>query len=133
MTRTRDSIMAMTPEQLREAIAKAKGWRCIVVDHGDFSRTIWWDKPDGTSAPTLPDWPTNIANAWELVDEIRASGCELRIDTDRNGGGADIYSVAIMKFRGDGRGTGWTQVVEAEAPTAPFAISRCWLMWKEKE
>lgn len=132
---TRDKIMQMTPEELREAIAEARGY---IVNHNyldDYGVSIkyYWIAPSGLLTTMCPDWTVYITDAWELVEDMRENGCEFRIDTDRTGSGEDIYIVAILAFRGDNRGTGWTQVVNVEAPTAPLSISRAWLMWKEME
>lgn len=130
----RDKIMQMTPEELREAIAEARGY---IVNHNyldDYGVSIkyYWIAPSGLLTTMCPDWTVYITDAWELVDDMRENGCEFRIDTDRTGSGDDIYNVAIFRD-GSGTGTGWTRVALAEAPTAPLAISRCWLMWKEEK
>ena len=130
---TRD-IMAMTPAELRVAIAEAKGYeyKYGYKDEYGINPKDYWVTPAGRLTSVLPDWTTSIADAWELVEDMRENGCEFRIDTDRTGSGDDIYNVAIFRD-GSGTGTGWTRVALAEAPTAPLAISRCWLMWKEME
>jgi len=129
----RDKIMQMTPEELREAIAEARGY---IVNHNyldDYGESIkyYWIAPSGLLTTMCPDWTVYITDAWELVEEMRENGCEFRIDTDRTGSGDDIYNVAIFRD-GSGTGTGWTRVALAEAPTAPLAISRAWLMWREE-
>ena len=129
----RDKIMQMTPEELREAIAEARGY---IVNHNyldDYGVSIkyYWIAPSGLLTTMCPDWTVYITDAWELVEEMRENGCEFRIDTDRTGSGDDIYNVAIFRD-GSGTGTGWTRVALAEAPTAPLAISRAWLMWREE-
>lgn len=129
---TRD-IMQMTPAELREAIAKAKGYECKhgYMDKACINPKDYWVTPEGRLTSVLPDWPTDIADAWNLVEEIRAHGDEIRLDTDRNGSGEDVITVVALRFRGDGRGTGWNSVAIAEAPTPALAICRAWLMWKD--
>jgi hypothetical protein len=57
----------MTNEELRLAIAKAKGWVCLAG--------VWLGplEPDGTRVAlyNVPDWPASIADAWELWDEMK--------------------------------------------------------------
>ena len=135
MNDTRDKIIRMTQEELREAIAEAMGYvvKHNYLDDYGINPKDYWVTPTGRLTSVLSDWPTNIADAWELVEEIRANGFELKIDTDLTGSGND-YNVAILAFHdGSDNGTGWTLVAFAEALTAPLAISRAWLMWKEEK
>ncbi|CAK0753303.1 hypothetical protein CCP3SC15_1930008 [Gammaproteobacteria bacterium] len=83
MTITRDEIMAMTPEELRIEIAKVKGWTNFVT--GYFSSwtpyngepleahhlETWATMPDGeVRTRQIPNWPIEIAAAWELEDTL---------------------------------------------------------------
>jgi hypothetical protein len=64
---TKKEVLAMSIEQLRLEIAKAKGWTDINTDH-------WFaDRPTEIAncyvCEDVPNWPTDIAAAWELVKD----------------------------------------------------------------
>ena len=111
---THDEILAMTPAELREAIAKLvePTITCTMFD--------------------VPDWTKNISNAWELVEDIRAHGDEITINSDRRGDNTDIFTVSVRSLHYGEKVTGWI-FVDIEAPTAPLAISRAWLLWKQEK
>lgn len=136
----RNEIMTMTADELRLAIALAKGWKLYRFDYFgetdtqgifapdykpskyktqiDFSEFLprKYINPDG-----MPDWTTSIADAWELMEEMSALDYPIpgicRMDENDNWN-------CYYRFAGD-------QGIEiVEADTAPLAISRAWLLWK---
>lgn len=132
---THDEILSMTSEQLREAIAQAKGYtlKHSWMDAACINPIDYWVTPEGRLTTVLPDWTTNIADAWELVKDVFESGGEVGIRNDQRGYTNEIYEVSILSFNdGPGNGTGWSLSATATAPTAALAISRAWLMWEEK-
>jgi hypothetical protein len=68
-----------------------------------------------------PDWPRDIAAAWELVEEIRQSGFSISIDGHIEAG-FDV--ILYAPHFGD-------QVFAITCATAPEAISRAYRAWRE--
>lgn len=133
---TTDSILSMTPVEVQEAIASARGYerRSGFLDEACINPMEYWITPKGGLTSVLPNWPTDIADAWNLVEEIRESKgvFEISIDTDRHGDDTAQFRVTVFKLRDNNvTGTGWTQIVNIRASTISLAISRAWLMWKE--
>lgn len=120
---TRDEIMAMSPDELRVAVAKAKGWRVYIINKGDFESLEYSTEEMPYVARHCPDWPASIADAWELVEEIRQSGAWVYVDTD------NTYTCAVQIVGVDNEITEYFST----ADIAPLAISRAWLMWKREE
>lgn len=98
----------MTLDELRLAVAKAKGWK----DYG-FG---WWLEP-GAPFQThgLPDWPRDISAAWELVEEMHDRLVQVRLS---NKGVSMWWCYADIE-------------ITAQGSTAPEAICRAYLKWKE--
>lgn len=155
MTHTRDEILAMDAAQLRLAIAEAKG-----LDTGSHDTHEWHKEPGGDidlyayssdphSGPYCdrcgysfctgcnedgyndylpctayhPDWATSIPAAWRLVEEMRDAGqlVIIKLWPDKS----FIFSIEIL-WKNDSDG-----YVQTVSDTAPLAICRAWLMWKE--
>ena len=77
MTYTREQIMQMDTEQLRVAIAEAKGIDIQYPFSGKYG-PFYQDGLTGMGTPylsKLPNWPTSIADAWELYREMKQAGC----------------------------------------------------------
>jgi hypothetical protein len=114
----------LTPEELRLAIIKAKGIITGTAQTHDFRhgygpvRMI--NLPDGKD---IPNWPADIAAAWELVEEIIADGRQVLLYCDRYN-----YVCKILEHRFGGK-----MLFVSEADTAPLAICRAWLAWKESD
>jgi len=128
--------MSLSTEQLRVEIAKALEYKNPHIAKNVFGgdRPVYEavDFEDGGYINCdLPDWPNSIEAAWKLVDDIRKSGCEISINSDRNE--RDIFTVVILHLRNDNKGTGWTQMVNVEDENIPIAISRAWLIWHEEK
>lgn len=135
---TYDEILSMTPVEVQEAIARKKGYerKHGWMDAACINPMEYWVTPKGRLTSVLPDWPTDIVDAWNLVEEIRESKSgvfEIGIDTDRHGDDTAQFRVTVFKLRDNNvTGTGWTQIVNIRASTISLAISQAWLMWKEK-
>ena len=123
---TRDEIMAMTPEQLRLAIAEAKGYE-FIQDFEDGSKefagpreNIGWyyinSRYPFSDAP-LPDWPASIAAAWELEGEL--------IGRERDQYALQLLRVVSRETRETWDVPNWL-LIHATAEQR----SRAWLMWK---
>ena len=64
----------MTNEELRLAIAKAKGYRTFMLDENHPAVIFGANKVGDERFYTNempPDWPASIADAWELWDEMK--------------------------------------------------------------
>ena len=112
---TRDEILAMTPAELREAIAEKLGY----IHKSEY----YWVTPSGRLTSILPNWPENIADAWKLFEELPHP--EIYHGTYING--IDYWRCAR------GPWDYYEPKYECEAETAELAISRCWLMWKQEK
>jgi hypothetical protein len=118
-----NDIDKMTPEELRIAIAKAKGWtRTNVSENG---MAIVFVDPDGaTHDESETNWPADIVAAWTLVEEMADQG-DVFIESWQD----DEWFIANhplpIKPRGlardDGKATGKRDIC--------LAICRAWLAW----
>lgn len=147
MTLTRDEIMAMSADELRVAIGKREGYSwyestdCAYFTSGTAILPEGLVEVETPSAPRrhillpCPDYPHDIAAAWELVVEMAKSGLCPALLNDDNGHWAlatdgnhnvlmdeDTYDIQISFFVEKGM---WCD-------TAPLAISRAWLIWSEE-
>jgi hypothetical protein len=95
MTMTHEQIMAMTPEELRLEIARVLGY--YQIGH---------------------DWPNDIADAWELVEEM-GHNCKVHVSYYQS---LNKWYCATMREQ---------EVITAKDTTAPLAICRAYLKWKE--
>lgn len=107
-------IDEMTPEEIRLEIAKRKG---IMARPGFGGRLVYDDYASEVVHP-LPNWPTDIAAAWELFCEF-PSMAELWRDVIRKG--EFVFSCKVSLN---------LQTIVFVAPTAPLAICKAWLAWK---
>ena len=126
---TRDEIMKLTPDELRAEIAKRRGYE---LKHGFLDEVCinpkdYWVTPAGRLTSVLPDWTTDIAAAWELVEEMITP--------------KDESLAAILASHRPyiiWNGEDWIYLVSgdesdeqvARGTTLPLAISRAWLIWK---
>jgi len=119
---TYDEILAMTPAELRKAIAKAKGYECKhgFMDAACINPVDYWMTHDGCLTSVLPDWTTNIADAWKLMEEVQVESLEQAVFIGREVALSSDWHCCIGVHR-------------SIAPTAAHAISRCWLMWKREQ
>jgi hypothetical protein len=136
MTYTREQIMAMDAAQLRLAIAEVRGeanrphldetWYeySIETDSGLDFADGWECRRCHSSGddPCCPRYSTNISAAWELVEEMRASGYPVTILVMPTYTRTDVYSK-------DGYGV----ILSAEDAKAEASICRARLIWQEVE
>jgi hypothetical protein len=132
-------IEKMTADELRLAIAKAKGWQIyhydkdiaencyyLLVDN-DFDAVIpfnyhkteaeCWEKD-------CPTWPTSIPDAWELVEEMGHLCWTVTIENLPS----KPQEVVCRVFKPYIAGR-----INAYADTVPLAICRAWLIWKSEQ
>lgn len=126
----------MTNDELRIAIAKAKGWKLFTRDRfGESVQELYYsesgkikyaeqiefqelDVEKLANLEYIPDWPNEIAAAWELFDEL------------------PVYkSVECARHDGRPKPVIWECHVNGVgnflANTAPVVICLAWLAWKE--
>ncbi|MHB8961996.1 MAG: hypothetical protein ACYC5K_02465 [Saccharofermentanales bacterium] len=100
----REEIMTMTADELRLAIAKAKG-----LDLGNDPDSAYY-------AWGVPRWTTSIADAWELEGEVPPEETE-------NYARELAY---VINQKGDFSIKWLYQIAHA----TPLQRSRAWLLWK---
>lgn len=83
----------------------------------NWDEAPYWD--DGESKRGFPDWPRDIAAAWELAEEMAEIDCGVYA-TD-----GEWSCVMYM----DGAGI----LAEAVCSTAPRAIAEAYLLWKQAQ
>jgi len=126
---TRDEIMQLSADELRVAIAEARGykWRRWEGMPGIWEEALRRDedfvyvavKENGriTVSFDMPDWTGDIAEAWPLFLEMIGGGADVAISRGWNGGiDCDVLrpEIAVNELSGE------------------MAISRCWLIWHEE-
>ena len=118
-----------TTEQIRRAIARAKGWK--VVFRRDFDVALppeheidTFEVIDGWKVKDLrwaigARWVEDIAAAWELIEEMPAGKTSLHkilfVDDNR------------VEWECDFGSERWEETI---AETAPRAICLAWMKWK---
>jgi hypothetical protein len=131
---TRDEIMQLTAEELRLEVAKAKGFVQFknvrsIFNGIEYDVAGWFVKseegPLGTFHQAIySDWPANIADAWELVEDFGKLSWSFTVENipDRP---TEVLCHVFRPFQGGGfLGCG---------TTAPLAICRAWLVWKSEK
>jgi hypothetical protein len=80
---TRDEVMAMTDDELRIKAARLLGATKFLPDRESGTELEgYWPEDDegcGEGWQTIPDYPNDIAAAWELVDAMMARGIPLAL------------------------------------------------------
>lgn len=122
---TRDEILNLTPEQLRVEIARRKGYTVGVgrMDRASIYSTKWYQAPNGIRTTVIPDWPNDIAAAWELLEEAS----DYLISSTSSLDIGRVYSVRIFGRRVD------SHISTTNTDTLPVKICRAWLMWRKGE
>jgi len=118
MNITREQILEMTPDELREEIARRHGWERL-----PFPAYPHWQRPTKNGVETtldIPDYPNDIAAAWSLLEEMAKSNAILKLTIYRG-----------KQFIVDIQDRHYVTLTWMEGETAPLAICRAWLMWKE--
>lgn len=154
MKYTREQILAMDAEQLRLAIAEAKGLDISEHDEHDWKREPGGDidlyaySNDPHSGPYCnrcgysfctgcsgddgydnglpcksypPYWTEHMNAAWELVEEVPPDKWFVSVDRDHT---------RWMCFFGSNVSSE-DEYYQGEGDTAPLAICRAYLLWKE--
>lgn len=104
---TNEEITQLPPEELRLAIAKAKGWTILPMRIAP----CW----TGSSYIELPDWPADIAAAWGLVEEMTSRE---HVTLDSQG---PTWTIDVDDY---------SRTIQVDAATAPLAICQAYLVWK---
>ena len=124
---THDEIAQLDAAGLRLEVARVKGF----IDNREFCENEflgpdneWYYLESEYEADRIvPNWPADIAAAWELVEEMRAAGQLVIIKLWPEP--AEFFSIEIL-WKRDKDG-----YVQTKGDTAPLAICRAWLMWKQ--
>lgn len=111
-------------DDLRLKIAERYGW--VNIKKSPFGEGIFGFLPDGKPS-FIPDWTRDIATAWELVEELRVEeGCDIVIEVwDRT---PPRTTVRVMV-----ESSNHSPQYHGRGATAPEAICRAWLAWKEAQ
>ena len=115
---TQKPVEEMTAEELREEIARLRGWT-------DTDRPLvhWKTPPSHPRWAWVPNWPSDIAAAWQLVEEIEKE-CHA-VSMER--GSKKQWDCVILPEE-----VQETWVV-GEGDTAPLAICRAYVAWKRTQ
>lgn len=139
MTLSRDEIMAMTAEELRIEIGARQGCKfaednnqfVLMIGNARYGR-LFDTKEEAYQwafdIKLIPDYPSDIAVAWGMVEEIRRAGFPVAVlavpdDYERK----DVYEVKIYK------GVNPEDPIYTSAYAPALAICRAWMIWDEEE
>lgn len=136
MKYTREQILAMDAEQLRLAIAEAKGCSdfyvfCAFVGAREELRAKITGK-ENTFDVYVPHWTTKISDAFDLVDEMIANDRKfhlLRFGYLPSGSPKKNEQNIVWQACYGEQDVNLLEHTEGE--TAPLAICRAYLLWKE--
>jgi hypothetical protein len=130
----------MNDNELRLKIAELKGWTFAQVSP-DTSKHFcringnsagWWNKAGSeewicaSCSDPFPDWPVDIAAAWELVEEMKQGVTGVFVDWCIN----DMLS-PFKWFCGVPKNDSKEWITGRDSDTAPRAICHTWIAWKE--
>lgn len=110
---THDEIAKLDAAQLRLAIAEEYGWKDMQMVYPEDPEYYAWHAEKWVR---VPDWPRDIAAAWDLVEEVRAAGGAIYIDCLE-----DWRCLIEHNY----------EYYDYTDPSALIAICRAWLMWKQ--
>ncbi len=124
MTHTREEILSMTDEELREAIRRAQGWHELPPPASPK-----WQRPTEHGVEHLycvPNYPHDIAAAFELVEDFQNEWQFTRVMTTSEDDKRvfRFYDVGVFDTQGD-------YISHSFGHTPAQAISRAWLIWHE--
>jgi hypothetical protein len=125
---TRDEVMALTDEELRINAAELVGWTSIGSQTFPSGHTLVSGAKPGTTEPIvfLPDYPHDIAAAWELVDSMVAAGHDVAINSYQSAEDhVSPFSTWCTVDENDELDSGGT--------TAPRAITRAFVLAMTKD
>ena len=112
-------------EELCLKVAKLKGWTRIKNDGGGYFLGV----PPGLKCGDIwlvPNWPGSIADAWRLVEEIAQGNIDCSIYVNNQYLSDSKYKCLFCEK--NGRKT-WS----ADSNTAPLAICKAYIAWRESQ
>ena len=122
----------MTYDKIKERVAELRGYKRMygLMDKASTQEHEYWITPDGLKTVILPNYPANILDAWELIEEIESAPETMTLFSIVHQG-SDITPNKLIwhaKFRNC-----WKDFKEyiAEADTAPLAICHAFIQWKK--
>ena len=137
---TRDEVMAMTDDELRIKAAELGGWTAIGIlnDGTPYGRPpAGWTPPiddpnpyDSDNVWCLPNYPNDIAAAWELIAEWKPKGFMLYTDDKTHSKWMAHCTQRERPTLGDSR---TNHVMTMSADTAPHAITRAFILAMEAD
>ena len=124
--------MNLENQKYQLCIARQKGYKFsknFVIPPAVYAAgTMFWDSLGANDEPEpysnlddLPNWTEDMRAAWELVDEIRASGLDGHIQSPSENKSAE-WGVCFQ---------GKNLVIQETGPTTPLAICKAWLKWQK--
>lgn len=136
-------ISVITDEELLAEIGEAKDYKCVPIEanHGEL-KGFTIQAPNGYPYSQIPrpseaeawkilerhhNWPRSIADAWELVEEMRKAECNIEILI-----GSPIYVSVLGDYSKLTDNTKVAHYINTnKADTAPRAICLAWLEWRK--
>ena len=117
---TREEVMALTDEELRIRAAESLGLRVSVAADGGVSE-LGDGKTRHYRDAVIPDYPHDIAAAWELFELLRERRLEPSLNAFDPGGDVEIevWARSDKEFPG---------LLFAQGDTAPLAITRAFVL-----
>lgn len=98
----REAVMALTDEQLRIKVAELLGYEEIrwMKDSGELvGDLIENDEGCGEGTESIPDWPNDIAAAWELEEMITEESKQIEYAESLGElSGADEYGIPLTEM-----------------------------------
>lgn len=121
-----DDIMRMEPDELRMVIAKDKGYTLEPHRNCSCGTQTWYLNDVICLAQEVPHWSTDIADAWELVEEMADQG-DLFIESWKDG----EWFIANHPFSANPRGLASCDGKTTGKRDICLAICRAWLAWND--
>lgn len=109
---------------INETIAKHKGIKARTICLTSYPPKYINDEPDYEHDPRL---------YMALLDEIKKTGFEFRLESDTTGSGEGIYTAVILEQRNDTNGTGWGLRVISTQSSIGTAICMAYIKMKGLE
>ena len=120
---TRDEVMAMTDQGLWLQAALKAGWSNLILAEPDV---LYGHRPESQTVETprklrrVPNYPNDIAAAWELVECVLALHKDWWADVQTNYSG-ERWDAGFGDYVG-------IELYSAAADSAPRAITRAFIM-----
>lgn len=119
---TRDEVMALSDDELRNKAAELAGWRMLTFSDNTSPWRVQGINPTNGQLEPTPDYPHDIAAAWELVEYVLALHREWWADVQSNHSGLR-WDAGFGDYVG-------IECYTAEGDTAPLAITRAFVLAK---